>query len=164
MRGVKQTRFYRGDGRGNCVAAALASIFELELGGVDLPDGCSGSEVLSWSNNHYPSLRSHSVDHCINYRMVGSGGESYWTYDLPEEPPTPPTTGFWMATVVSHRGLLMTGPYRGSPILHAVVMEGDNLVWDPHPDCDWSMGPPTVVMSTWWEEVKDPDKDSSLQG
>lgn len=160
MKGVKQTRFYRGDGNGNCVAAALASLFELDLGGVDLPDGASDTEILAWSNTNYPLLECKTVDHCTNYKQVEdvTPGEPQgrWTFDLPAPAPEPPTTSFWMATVVSHRGLLVTGPYRGTPILHAVVMEGDNLVWDPHPDCDWSMGPPTVLMSTWWEVKKDP--------
>jgi hypothetical protein len=151
IRCVEQTRFYRGDGRGNCVAAALASIFRLDLDDVDVPDGCSDGEIAAWSNARYPWLECRHVDHGVNYRVLEEGPQGRWTYDLPDEPPVPPTPGIWKAAVISPSGLLVAaGPWRGTPILHAVVMRGADLVWDPNPNYDWTTAAPTVVMSTWW--------------
>lgn len=152
MRRVEQTRFYRGDGRGNCVAAVLASLFDLDIDDVDVPDGCSNSEVAAWSHAHYSSLECHTVDHGVNYRVLEEGPQGRWAFDLPDEPPVSPTEGPWMATIVSPSGhRLSSGSYRGTPVLHAVVMIGAELAWDPNPAYDWSTAVPTVVMSTWWE-------------
>lgn len=159
MKFVKQTRFYRDDGRGNCVAAALASIFELDIDDVDVPDGTDSNMVMTWTNNRFPHLHCWIVDHGKNYRIaeMATDDEPWgrWEYDLPDEF-EPPTQDLWMATVVSPRGFLTAGPYRGSPILHAIVMEGEDIAWDPYPDACWDTRP-VVVQSTWWVPRTKPD-------
>jgi len=144
---------YDGKGRGNCVAACIASIFELPLSDVDLPDGCGSNELMEWSHGRWPWLECRVVDYGQNYREVeppsDENPEGRWEYDLPTEQPPAPTIGYWIASVVSPRGVLQSGPYRGSPILHAVVMRGGVVAWDPHPGRDEAPLGPTV-MATWW--------------
>jgi hypothetical protein len=153
-RWVEPTRGYDGKGRGNCVAACLASIFGLSLAEVEegLSDGPTANGLMAWTESRFPWLECRNTDHSENYREVEPPSDEHpegtWTYDLPSVRPEAPTLGLWMASVVSPRGVLRHGPYRGSPILHAVVMRGGNLVWDPHPRRAEGVG--ALVERTWW--------------
>lgn len=153
-RWVEQTRVYDGKGRGNCVAACVASIFGLSLAEVEdgLPDGSTTNDLMAWTTSRFPWLECRNTDHSENYREVeppsDEDPEGVWAYDLPSVRPEAPTIGLWMAGVVSPRGLLQHGPYRGSPILHAIVMCGGELVWDPHPKRAEGVG--ALIERTWW--------------
>jgi hypothetical protein len=58
MRPVTQDRFYKPPTmRGNCVIACLATIFEVPIRSIDLPDGPSHQELCDWTREHYPALR-----------------------------------------------------------------------------------------------------------
>ncbi len=153
MKRVEQTEFYDGTGkRGNCGAAAVASIFELTIEEVRLDAGCSDSEIMRWTTEHYPWLECRAVDLGTNYRVIEEATEDCeerWAYDVPDDSPiAPPTLGIWMATVESPRGVLKSGPYRGTTILHYVVMRGGSLAWDPHPERDMGVG--RLMGRTWW--------------
>lgn len=155
MKRVEQTRSGDGLGSGNCVAACLASIFELSLPEVerDLPDGPSLTQLSEWTRQRFPWLECRTVNYGENYREVEPPSDDEpdgrWTYDLPAERPAAPTKGFWMASIVSPRGKLRSGPYRGGPMLHCMVMRGEQLAWDPSPQRDEGRGAP-LVMCTWW--------------
>lgn len=155
MKPVEQTMFY--PPRGNCVAAAIASIFELDLGDIDIEAGPSFTELCEWTNENFPSLQIMNQDFCRNYRIAKKDTNSRyggcWEYDLPKEKVGPPHSGYWMATAISPRGLLIDGPYKGMPIQHAVVMKANKMVWDPHPKRYMGIGP--IVERTWWV-MKDP--------
>lgn len=162
-RWVEQTSLYDGTGtKGNCVAACVASIFGVTLGWLEekgIVPGSGFQDVASWTSEHWPGLEYRERDLCTNFRVVegeGRGGEDdRWEYDLPD-PEThhdPPACGYWIAHVVSPRGFLKSGPYRGMPIQHAVVMRGANMVWDPHPQRDMGVG--QLVGMGWWI-VRDP--------
>lgn len=155
VREVGQTTFYDGAGtRGNCVAAAVASVFGLPLDVVEhqgLKPGVGFQSVADWTRERCPALEYREQDFCTNFRCVEIEGEGdRWEYDLPDpqEIPAPPTCGYWIAHVISPRGLLADGPYRGMPIQHAVVMRGGELVWDPHPQRDMGVG--ARVGMGWW--------------
>lgn len=156
MRPVDQTTFFvEGESRGNCMAACIATIFELSLEEVDVPDATSFAEMCAWTSTRFDgALEFHEVDHGVDYRVIEDGefGDR-WTYDLTEDPPAPPTFGLWIAGVQSPRIVHETGPWRGMPGLHAVVMRGGQLAHDPHPQRDMGIGP--IVTSMWWV-VADP--------
>jgi hypothetical protein len=145
VRRVEQSRGYDGNGGGDCVAACLATIFEIPLDEVGIADGPSATELADWTRRRYPWLECREQDHGKDYREVEGG---LWTYDIPEESPAPLTGGIWMASVVSPSGLLRHGPYAGSPVLHCVVMRGRQCAWDPSPSRDECFG--VVVLQTWW--------------
>lgn len=157
-RWVEQTSFYDGSGtRGNCVAACVASVFGLNLDVLEsqgLTPGCGFQDVCRWTSEHWSFLEYREQDFCQNYRVVEGEGRGYpedrWVYDLPSEElrVNPPTCGLWIAYAISPRGLLTTGPYRGMPIIHAVVMCGGSLAWDPHPERDMGIG--ATVSMGWW--------------
>lgn len=161
MKPVEQTTFYDGTGaRGNCVAACVASVFGLPLWVVEtqgVGPGAGGQDLMRWTTERWPALECRVFDFAVNSRIVeGEGTEDErWAYDLPEDVPAPPTTGFWIAYVISPRGLLEHGPYRGMPIQHAVVMRGGSLAWDPHPQRDMGIG--QEVGRCYWT-VSDPSE------
>jgi hypothetical protein len=154
---VEQTTLYDGTGkRGNCVAACVASIFERpldELEGQGIGPGCSARELMEWTRQHAAGLCVVNTDHSRNFRIVENEGkpDERWAYDLPTDDEIPDVFlggCYWIATVVSPRGVLQHGPYRGSPVLHAVVMRGHALVWDPHPQRYMGVG--QLVGRTYW--------------
>ncbi len=152
MIGVTQSSFYDPleETRGDCVAACVATIFELPLEEVDIRGGASFQDVCDWTKAFKPHLRYNERDLCTNHRIVSEDPETIWAFDLPDpsEAIDPPTDGLWIAHVVSPRGLLKHGPYRGMPIEHAVVMCGPEMVWDPHPDRHQGVGRMTGM--GWW--------------
>jgi hypothetical protein len=145
MRPVTQDRFYKPPfSRGNCVASCIASIFEVPLVSVDIPDGPSATRISQWTNENYPLLRYVEIDKCTNFRIVETDADGdLWRYDFPEEEPEPPFLNglmYWMAFCISPRVVNSQGPYRGMPGQHAVVMKGRELVWDPHPQREMGVG------------------------
>lgn len=155
---VEQTSLYDGsETRGNCVAACVASIFGTSIQTVEaqgLVPGCGFQDVARWTSERRPALEYREQDFCTNFRVVEGDGRGYpedrWEYDLPAEDHRvdPPTCGLWIAHVVSPRGVLGSGPYRGMPVQHAVVMRGATLLWDPHPQRDMGVG--QTVGLGWW--------------
>ena len=133
MRGVYQTR--KGFGRGNCVAACLATVLEVPLEEVDWIQGYS-QEIVAYTKRWLPAWEYVSVDMGYDYDLVPmpelGEGQSRWTYKLyPYE--KPPTEGYWFASVPSKS--LVRPPendYYPLPALHFVVMKGDELAWDPN--------------------------------
>ena len=163
MKLVEQTRLYDPEAdspRGNCVAACIASIFEMDIEVVDteLQDGPSASDVAEWTNNNCPGLEYRSIDLVPfeSWEQCDDEDGERWTHGWPDENKWldyVPTLGYWMASVVSPRGLLAHGPLRGMPVTHAVVMKGSAVVWDPHPKR--AMGTGVVYALNWWV-AKDP--------
>lgn len=160
---VEQTSLYDGTGtRGNCVAACVASIFGVSIGRLEeqgIVPGSGFQDVARWTSERWPGLEYRERDLCTNFRCV-EGDESdsdsdRWEYDLPDPSVRHdgPACGYWIAHVVSPRGLLQHGPYRGTPVQHAVVMHGSELAWDPHPQRDMGVG--QMVGMGWWI-VRDP--------
>lgn len=159
---VEQTSLYDGTGTlGNCVAACVASIFGVTIAWLEekgIVPGSGFQDVAKWTSEHWPGLQYRERDFCRNYRVVegdGRGGEDdRWEYDLPDPDLRPDAPcGYWIAHVVSPRGLLKHGPYRGMPVQHAVVMRGGEMVWDPHPQRDMGVG--QLVGMGWWV-MRDP--------
>lgn len=154
MRPVEQTEFWapaEGDApekRGNCVAACLASLFEVPI------EDCAGviyyNQLCEWTKERFPAL---SVD------QVGVGDSWGQTRD-PEAYLEWPTEhfcfGYWMATVWSPRVVDLVGDDGYMEWgLHAVVMRGSDLAWDPFPGADWSEEPMRFRSCTSWR-VWDP--------
>lgn len=120
--------------RGNCLAACVASIFEVPLAG--LPDVYDSQSLWRWLNEHFPAIGmiSHvyydryatSIDpNKIEGVPLGSRVPIGFT-NLPGATP-------WIAVVRSRR----------TPHMHCVVMIGDKMVWDPHPARDLGVGDQT---------------------
>lgn len=151
---VTQTKF--GDGKGNCVAACLASIFELDIDDVDIQPAPSANDLLEWTKRNYPDLSCIIQDFGENYQEVEDG---LWRYDFPEEKfdPPPEHDSYWLLGAKSPRIVIESGPYRGMPGLHCVVMKDDQIVWDPHPDSD------KAEVGDWLERIwwvpKDQEKE-----
>lgn len=152
---VTQTETYVPDGtRGNCVAAAVCSLFEIhDIRRVEAyfdyrPP--SSQKLFNFTKTFYPFLKCNIQDRCTNYRIAETDDDGdRWTCDYPEEPCEAPTEGYWIASIISPRiPALHAGPYRGSPGLHMVVMKGEELAWDPHPEADGTLT--TVCERTWW--------------
>ena len=99
--------------RGDCLRAAIASIMEIPLSVLPNPHGEGWYD--EWQEALYPyGLRLFEIDFT----------EAEYEFTWP---------GYWIASVASknlegsHPGL----EDQGIPILHAVVMQGDRVVWDP---------------------------------
>lgn len=155
MRKVFQDKF--DFGKGNCVWACIASLFDLNLADLRWPPP-SSEMVMEWSKGELPHLDYHNVDYGTNYRIeegypdcqyVGTGR---WKYDLrPENERIKPTVEFWIASVNSLQlKRPICDPYYPMPALHAVVMQGDKLWHDPNPKNPRDYEP-TIVMASWWE-------------
>lgn len=131
---IEQTKV-SGLGGGNCQAACIASIFEVEIESVTVPCGGNYQAVCEWTAREYPGL------HPINRDWNGTSP------DIPvEDVEWPePFKSYWIATVASPRTL-------GH---HCVVMHGSEMVWDPHPQREMGFG--LCVGSMWWM-VRDPAK------
>lgn len=149
---IEQTTFYDPDDKtsGNCVAACIASIFETPIEDIALRGGASFDDILKWTKENKPDLRYNEIELCTNFRKVAN--EDRWEFDLPDPEIVPeyPSEEFWMAIRISPRGVLKSGSYRGMPIEHAVVMEGNNMVWDPHPKRYQGIG--IITGMAWWSE------------
>lgn len=165
MRKVFQDKF--DFGKGNCVWACIASLFDLELSDLDYAPPTS-QDLIDWTKREMSDLEFHNVDYGYNYRVVDGYedcehvGTGRWTYDLrPDEEKIKPTTEFWLASVHS---LQLKRPicdsYYPMPALHMVVMQGDKLWHDPNPKNPRDYEP-TVVMASWWEPNEAPTQDQS---
>lgn len=142
--------------RGNCVAAAIASVFEIH--DVDRVAAAFGykppstTEIFRWTKILYPFLKFNAQDYCTNYRIVEEDDEGgQWACDYPDKDRwEAPTDGYWLASIISPRiPALHSGSYRGQPGLHMVVMKGDQLAWDPHPEADPDQEL-HIVERSWW--------------
>lgn len=105
---VMQTKFGMPDG--NCVQACVASIFELPLNEVDeLNDSDWWDRLTKWCSkrNCYP----------INNYPTSEGEIPHWFIE---------TGAYGLGSIKSPRG----------DFLHCVVIKGDKIVHDPHPDQD----------------------------
>lgn len=152
---VEQTRWRPGGG-GNCVAACVASIFEVPLSDCspEIPDGGSFTAVCEWTAKRHPGIRANCKivgGHWFKRGTIERFVDSYPPVDVVE----PPVSGYWIAGVVSPRGVLMRVDQEIKPSLHCVVMYGSELVWDPHPKREMGIG--GVYDATWWT-VRDPAK------
>jgi hypothetical protein len=116
---VEQTIMGSEPGGGNCVAACIASIFDVPLETVTVPLGGSYQAVCDWTRRHYPGL----------YPVHVVWDRSDWDELVNVEPPTR-FRSYWIASVESPR----TGG------LHAIVMHGKDVAWDPHPQRDMGFG------------------------
>jgi hypothetical protein len=150
VRPVEQTSFSPGGG-GNCVAACVASIFELPLSDCfpEIPNGGNPNAVAEWTRSRYPGLRAASRDFYDDLGLPRRLG--FRDVDWPTC-----IRSYWIAYVESPRakaaGVL---DLYGYPTQHAVVMHGWELAWDPHPRRDMGVGPCRGM--AWWEVV-DPSK------
>lgn len=109
--------------RGNCLAACVASIFEVPL---EMLQGVYETQSLwAWLGRHTPGAgviaRSY-VDNAVPLGSRNPGGFS----NLPGITP-------WIAVVKSLR----------TPHMHCVVMVRNRLVWDPHPLREMGVGEQT---------------------
>jgi hypothetical protein len=131
---IEQTIMSSESGGGNCVAACIASVFEVPLKTVTVPLGGSYAAVVDWTAINYPGL----------YPINVEWDKKDWRPLKDVEPPTPFAT-YWIASVESPR----------TDGMHCIVMYGRNAVWDPHPRRDMGFGD-CGGMGYWI--VKDPSK------
>jgi hypothetical protein len=163
---VEQRQLWRPDDhpdggrRGDCLRACVASILELDYEAV--PDlGGLNQPLNDWVREAAPGL-------VAPYQYLGSTWRLNETLESWREWPTSHyLEGYWIATVHSSRipnferfgcGCTERVPggdpeckwCAGKPEtrsmgiawgLHAVVMEGDRLAWDPHPERTGEVGP-----------------------
>lgn len=150
MRQVEQTALEPGGG-GNCVAACVASIFGLPLEECwpAIPSGGDYQAVCRWTDGRYPAL--HPIHKLVAGHWYGEGERSRFLDSYPPvesvEWPFAPA-GFWIASVVSPRGVLQRIDGELKPSLHAVVMYGGEVAWDPHPEREMGIG--GVYSAMWW--------------
>ena len=106
--------------RGNCLAACVASIFEVPLSRLE---GVYDSQALwRWLEKHFPGVGmiARTYDESVPF---GSR--------VPEGFTGKPGLTPWIAVVQSPR----------TPHAHCVVMVADRLEWDPHPQREDGVGP-----------------------
>lgn len=131
MRKVEQTELadYTIDPpvRGNCLAACVASIFEIPL--ERLSGVYDTQELWYWLNVHLPAIgmiaHTYYVGNEVRGVPFGSRRPDRFT-GLPGLTP-------WIAVVQSPRTAHM----------HCVVMVGGELAWDPHPERAMGVGDQT---------------------
>lgn len=148
---IEQTQMVPGGG-GNCLAACIASVFELPLSDVwpEVPNGGGFQYVCEWTACRYPALAANTIDFF--------DAEAWKPIRRPladvEWPMTP--AGYWIARVESPRAAAagVLDSY-GFPTQHCVVMLGSVLVWDPHPSRDMGVGP---CRGMYWWSLRDPSK------
>lgn len=140
----------------NCVAACVASIFECPIEEVDIAEGGGLNEVARWTAEHYPVLTACS-------RIVGGiwHGDVWLDTYPPAHTVEPPflLRGYWIAGAISPRGGMQLIDGQWKPSLHAVVMYGREVAWDPHPDRETGIG--GLYDATWWI-VRDPAAVAAL--
>lgn len=120
MRPIHQTKF--GEPQGNCFAAAIASILEIELG--DVPSFYADSPS-SWYMDFQAWLHGRGFS-LVKVDLRGDG------FEKPDEPGPFETLflariegGFWLASGPGPRGHQ-----------HSVVYCGGEMAHDPHPSGD----------------------------
>lgn len=157
LKPVYQDQF--GYGKGNCVWACVASLFDIPLDDLRLP-APTDEELSAWFEEQLPDLELHHRDMAVDYRViegypyVEGVGTGRWTYDLPKKW-TCPTRGYWMASI--HSPGLMTpveSHYYPMPGMHMVVMKGRKLVHDPNPNYEVPYEP-EIVEQHWWTKRVD---------
>lgn len=149
---VKQTRGYEGDHyRGNCLAACIATIFEIPIDRLPEFQG-RDSEVVGWLSFFYPGVemvvRDYRPQDFREWQKDNATPRGYWIANV-ESPrffedcllhtaeggtEMPP---FWYdeATCPHCNGM------GTRPGFHAIVCRDGEVVHDPHPDVagyDWS--------------------------
>jgi hypothetical protein len=155
MKPIEQTEMIPGGG-GNCVAACIASIFELPLEVVypEVPNGGGWHAVCDWTTAHAPMLSPQSRQFFVPMEPVPG---YYVDHPAPMpldkvEPPVWPRS-YWIAYVESPRAAAAgTLDHYGRPTQHAVVMLGHMLAWDPHPQREMGVG---LARGMLWWAVKD---------
>lgn len=137
---VAQRRLYRpaehplGAQRGDCLAACVASVFEVPYHQASSAVGHSQA-LFDWTREHYPWLRA-------EHRTLGDTWKGVETLDSYKEwPERHFEHGYWIATVWSPRIPDIETPDGIAWGLHAVVMHGWDCVWDPHPRRAEGFGP-----------------------
>lgn len=115
--------------RGNCLAACVASIFEVPL---DSLAGVYDSPALwEWLTERFPGIGM------VAHTYYGDGSDEIHGVPLgsrrPEGHTGLPGATPWIAVVQSPRTAHM----------HCVVMVGHQLAWDPHPQRDQGVGEQT---------------------
>jgi hypothetical protein len=148
---VEQTQMRPGGG-GNCVAACVASIFEVPLSDCwpEIPNGGGFQYVCNWTARRFPGLQV-SGKNVAPPVEVKRGNFTRWIdVPVPVQVLTAPVYGcYWIASAVSPRAAMQKmadDEYR--PSLHCVVMRGSEVVWDPHPKREMGIG--GVVSGLWW--------------
>lgn len=163
---VEQRRLWRPDDhpdgpqRGDCMRACVASIFETSYEDAEGIDGTTQT-LFDWVRPRYPGIRARCQ------QLTGNDPETLESYK--QWPTTHWEDGYWIAAVWSPRipdreefgcgcpehtedgkpdpdcrwchGKPETrsmGIFWG---LHAVVMRGGELAWDPHPERTGTVGP-----------------------
>jgi hypothetical protein len=129
--------------RGNCLAACVASIFEVPLD--DLALIYDNRTLGFWLRGAQPALTYRHQDH-------GRLGEDLVWRAAPVAlgsvmPDVSTLRALWIATVKSPR-IEATEDNIG---LHAVVMRGREVAWDPHPARSDGVGAQYAM--TWFELI-----------
>ena len=169
MISVEQRRLWRPDDhpdgpqRGDCLAACVASIFEVPYEDCAEIDGDTET-VRAWLTARYPGLSVsyrifHGLDDCperigdhVNW-PTHHWEQGYWiasvwspripdretfdcgcAYDSDNQPKPPDPDCRWCHGEPHKRSMGITWG------LHAVVMRGARLAWDPHPSRDPNAG------------------------
>lgn len=160
MKPVKQRRLWQPDDhpdglqRGDCLAACVASVFELPY--EECADiGPTSQSLYDWMRERFPGVDA-------TYRILTDLRVPETLDSWREWPTHHYEPGFWIATIKSPRipdveqfgcgcaarvegGDPACRWCHGEPDkrsmgiqwgLHAVVMEGGRLAWDPHPEAD----------------------------
>lgn len=143
-------------GRGNCMWAAIASVFEVNLEQFRLCAPPCGDDIRKWTEIAYPHLTFHYRDLCTNYRVVKGFPDvpnwrtGRWAWDDPDQDAwEPPPAEYWIASVHSQRlKRPVEDGYYPMPALHAVVMNGHKMVHDPNPKN--GAYTPIVCGQSWW--------------
>lgn len=114
--------------RGNCLAACVASIFEIPL--PSLTGVYDSQSLWKWLGEHVPCIGM--IAHTY-YDLKGGINEVELGTRRPEGYSGLPGFTPWIAVVRSPR----------TDHMHCVVMVNDKLVWDPHPDRIMGVGKQT---------------------
>lgn len=140
----------------NCFAACVASIFERDITDVDIAEGGGFNETCRWTKENAPWLSPHSRIVGGLWHVGGMHNEKVWLDTYPPvglvEPPFWPSP-YWIAGAISPRATMQLIDGVWKPYLHAVVMRGRDLVWDPSPHREQGVG--GIYDATWWN-VCDP--------
>ena len=96
--------------RGDCLRACLCSVLELPIDAI--PNVIAEDDWWERLTDH---LREHH-------------GFELWNFDFDEGTERFAPLGYWIAAVPS---LNLPPAENGEPYLHAVVMKGERLAWDP---------------------------------
>lgn len=114
--------------RGNCLAACVASIFEVPL--TSFTDVYDSQSLWRWLGKYVPGIGM--IAHTY-YNLQGGINEVELGARRPEGYTGLPGATPWIAVVRSPR----------TDHMHCVVMINDKLAWDPHPERDMGIGKQT---------------------